>query len=109
MNAFLTGSRIYGTVKPGSDVDLVLLVDEDTKQKLVALSDLGKEPVRFGKLNLILCTMEEEFAVWKVGTAQMKLRKSRDKVAYSSQEAKQCLDVLRQMVGVDDEGQSGGG
>ena len=29
MNAFVTGSRAYGTIKPDSDIDLVVRVDAD--------------------------------------------------------------------------------
>ena len=68
MKAFITGSRAYGQPTSESDLDLVILVDEHTKSLLTTLSDSGKEPIRFGKLNIIACTSEEEFTVWKYGT-----------------------------------------
>lgn len=35
MKAFLTGSRTYGTEQPDSDIDLVVFMDEQTKQGLL--------------------------------------------------------------------------
>lgn len=74
--AFLTGSHAYGEPKKGSDVDLVIRVSSVVADKLKELSG-GKEPVRFGNLNLILCETDTEFAAWKVGTVQMSLEKTR--------------------------------
>lgn len=108
MNAILTGSRVFGKVKPYSDVDLVVLADGVTKEKLIQLSDHGKEPVRFGRLNLILCTSIEEQAAWVLCTVSMTLDKQLKGITYSSEEAKRCLDTLREMVGIKDSGQSGG-
>jgi hypothetical protein len=39
MNAFLTGSHVYGEPRPDSDVDLVIRCDEDTWRTLAALAD----------------------------------------------------------------------
>lgn len=60
---FITGSQAYGTAKPESDIDLVCLVSEETKQQLIDLS--GGFPIRFGKLNLILETSVGAVAAWK--------------------------------------------
>ncbi len=70
MNAFITGSRVYGK-QPTSDTDIDLVVhcDQKTADLLRSLSDIGKKPVRYGKLNLILLTTEEEFAAWLVANA----------------------------------------
>jgi len=67
MNSFLTGSRAYGTSTESSDIDLVVLVDEGTKAKLL---DLGGIPCRFGNLNLIPVTTDAEFECWKEATRQ---------------------------------------
>lgn len=70
-NAFITGSKVYGGEGyggSGEDVDLVILVDEVTKQLLLDHSDLGKYPVRFGKLNLIITSDEKEYAAWLLAT-----------------------------------------
>lgn len=64
MNAFLTGSRVYGNAREDSDVDLVVLVDEATEKLLHALSDGGGLPCKFGKLNLILCSNQDKFNRW---------------------------------------------
>lgn len=93
--AFVTGSRAYGKVKPNSDVDLVILCSEETKLLLTKLSENGKEPIRFGKLNLIICTSEEEYAVWCIGTKQLKDGKKK----INKQEATKIFDVLRYMIG----------
>jgi predicted nucleotidyltransferase len=103
MNAFITGSRAYGTTKPNSDIDLVIRVDEETA-KILQLFSESKTAVRFGKVNLILCTTDEEYAVWLLGTMEMKesVSKPFDKVA-----AKEIFDELRARVGVKDKAQSG--
>jgi len=66
-NAFITGSKAYGRDGyggNGEDVDLVILVDKPTEALLLAESDLGKFPIRFGKLNLIVTSDEKEYAAW---------------------------------------------
>jgi len=75
MNAFITGSRVYGKIPTSeTDIDLVIQCDEKTAELLRKLSDIGKEPVRYGKLNLILLTSEEEFASWLVANAGLKVK-----------------------------------
>ena len=64
MNAFLTGSQVYGTPTESSDIDLVVLVDTTTKSFL----EKGNIPSRFGTLNLILLTNPLEFEAWKAAT-----------------------------------------
>lgn len=105
MNAFLTGSRVYGRPGPNSDIDLVVRVDPRLAGILRALSgatgiddDAGAKPVRFGKLNLILCETDEQYAVWAKGTAEMTgSGKPFDKVA-----AKAVFDKYREAVGLLD-------
>jgi len=66
--AFITGSKALASDSGESDVDLVVLVDQETKEKLIGLSDLGKLPCRYGGktgLNLILCTSSFEYVVWR--------------------------------------------
>lgn len=88
MNAIVTGSRVYGTPKPDSDIDLVVLV---TKDDIRAMRDLADEDnstdyenpdygaggltasLRFGKLNLLCCTTPEQVDVWRRGTAALKI------------------------------------
>lgn len=67
MKSFITGSHAYGKPTSDSDIDLVIFVDQETKDKLIELSDTGKMPCRFGKLNLIFTTNEEEYGAWLLG------------------------------------------
>lgn len=62
MKAFLTGSRAYGTEKPDSDIDLVVFMDGQTKQGLLEAQG-GRYPIRFGDLNIIAVTTENEYAM----------------------------------------------
>jgi Kef-type K+ transport system membrane component KefB len=100
--SFITGSRAYGTPRPDSDVDLVILTDEDTATALRTLSD-GKGAVRFGKLNLVVCTTQDEYAVWRLGTTQMLRSKSK----FSQPQAKAVLDKLRALAVIKDRADSG--
>lgn len=68
MNAFLTGSYVYGKHGIGSDIDLVLLVSEEVKEDLIKI---GGMPCRFGDLNLILTTEESKFLAWKEVTERL--------------------------------------
>lgn len=78
--AFLTGSRAYGNPREDSDVDLVVLVDEaddnSTLDVIHAQSEApdghydahGSYSLRYGKLNLIVCTTQEAFDQWRAST-----------------------------------------
>jgi len=81
MNSFITGSRCYGTPNKDSDIDLVLRVSIDDALTLMDHSDNptpeyilkhygidGLKTVRYGELNLLLCTTDSNFKAWKVGT-----------------------------------------
>ncbi len=87
MNAFLTGSRAYGLSHPGSDTDIVVLVDQQTLDALLALTifnsrdnpgprdpgsgDASSASMRFGNLNLIATTSKSEFDAWYEGTRRL--------------------------------------
>lgn len=88
--AFITGSRAYGTPTEDSDVDLVVLVDYETLDKLVELApDLPEfrnldhydhrsvegASLKFGKLNIIAIAREELFDCWCKGTNDLILKK----------------------------------
>jgi hypothetical protein len=94
MNAFVTGSRAYGTPKSDSDVDLVILTDPYTADMLMKQSDGGKIPIRFGNLNLVVCTDPAEFAIWKVGTEIVKHKNLDDRDA-----AKEVFAAIRDATG----------
>ncbi len=88
--SFLTGSRAYGTPRLDSDIDLVVLVSKEDLDKLKerqffltteqkeawdkftkGYESLGGTPLRFAMLNLICCTDEKSFAIWKKGTKML--------------------------------------
>lgn len=84
MNAFLTGSQVYGTPHEKSDIDLVVLVSPSDLKTLCTLhSDAPAEDyegvtssaIRFGKLNLLCVTTPEDLAVWREGTDELTARK----------------------------------
>jgi hypothetical protein len=79
--SFLTGSHVYGTLGPKSDVDLVVLVSpEEAELLLKEADDQGSMPpgstsVKYGKLNLIMANDMESLAVWWEGTEELKKQK----------------------------------
>jgi hypothetical protein len=84
MQAFLTGSQVYGKPTQDSDIDLVIFTDVDTMLRLRALSDNPRlvnisgsnthksASIRFGKLNLTVVTTEDEWQVWRLATLALK-------------------------------------
>ncbi len=101
MDSFITGSHVYGTPTEDSEIDLVVFVDEATRDKLVELSEQGKFPVRYGKLNLLIATTPEEYAVWKEGTA--KLLELKEVIgSVNKEQASVLFDQLREKYEVQD-------
>lgn len=71
MNAFLTGSRVYGTPRPDSDWDLCILPDQRTADMLEMLRDEETGIIRFGVMNLIVLRDRETFDLWRQGTDEL--------------------------------------
>lgn len=97
--SFISGSRSYGTPRSDSDVDLVVLVsplDADIIRSLAGCNKLD-EPVKFGRLNLILMESELEMAVWYVATEQCRKIAPLDREA-----AKKVINALQKSVGLSD-------
>jgi len=79
--AFIAGSYAYGTPTEKSDLDLVILADSTTLALLIAASD---EPninpnypsvsLRFGKLNLLVCTEQSHYDVWQRGVEELRAK-----------------------------------
>ena len=77
--AILGGSRRYGEPREDSDTDLVILVSEEEGKVLCQQADepKTKQPwqkscsLRFGKLNIILCTDETYFKRWEEGITNL--------------------------------------
>jgi hypothetical protein len=65
VEAFFTGSRMYGIPTPTSDLDLVVLMSEEVRVGLMI--DYGW-PIKVGSLNIIPCTSEVEMLAWKKAT-----------------------------------------
>lgn len=75
--AFLTGSRVYGTPKRGSDIDLVVTLAygstkllEPLADEIIGSYDDGDLSLRFGKLNLLVLP-EKKALAWRVGTEKL--------------------------------------
>lgn len=73
--AFLTGSHAYGTPHERSDIDLVVLCDEETQLKLRSLANQDNGQIRFGSIQVIAFTNEAVFSAWKTINDQLVARK----------------------------------
>lgn len=86
MNAFLTGSRAYGIPTDESDTDLVVYCDDqkalhvlrqhaDNPTEASRASAAEFQPasfsLRYGKLNLIVCTILGRWDAWRRGTVKL--------------------------------------
>lgn len=69
MNAFLTGSHAYGIPRPDSDIDIVMLVDDEL-YKLLNATYTG--PIKDGKVNLIPFTNKIRYECWLKATEYLK-------------------------------------
>lgn len=80
---FVTGSQAYGYVHPDSDVDVVVLMEEDEdRQRLFDYVDRSKNvrtgvynwrcgySVRLHDVNFLVCETTEEYDCWREGTEQ---------------------------------------
>lgn len=73
---FVTGSHAYGTPRPDSDIDVVILIDKTTKDFISDFADKsdktpGHYAMRFGVLNLICCIYKEQYNAWREGTLRL--------------------------------------
>lgn len=85
MKACLTGSRVYGTPRFDSDLDCVVLVEDDNDYQLLHFSSDKRNgailtndgyngvSLRFGNLNVIAVLRDEKvFEAWRKGTDFLK-------------------------------------
>lgn len=80
--SFLTGSRVYGTPRPDSDIDLVVLVTEEDLARLREVGTVRPQhtgyntfescSLYFGNLNLIAVTKPDEYTAWLIGTNNLR-------------------------------------
>lgn len=68
INAFITGSRAYGTPHSRSDIDLVVCVSEEDL-KLIE-TQANSRVIRYGMLNLIPLT-PKEYIAWESANAEL--------------------------------------
>ncbi len=82
--SFVTGSQVYGTPHPDSDIDLVVLVSCEDLGRLTQAAQAGSGfgapggtqyedglSLRFGGLNLLCVTQQKHFDIWKQGTESL--------------------------------------
>ncbi len=112
--AFLTGSRAYGKPGKGSDVDLVVFTDLATASRLLDMADnseglknleeagYSSRSLRFGSLNLLVTTDENEYKAWQEGTALLVARKARTNKPVSRTKAVDTFNDFRFLHGVSD-------
>lgn len=104
MRSFITGSVAYATATEDSDLDLVVLVSPDTKNKLKEISDNQGYPIKFGCLNLVCVTSEEEWAAWKLAT----IRCQNTPAPISKEQAIKIHEHSRKAMGIEEyKGESG--
>lgn len=109
MKAFITGSNAYGKPTAESDLDLVVLMTEHVRDKLLQYSDFPTSPdkiLRFGKLNIVGVTSELEAAVWLVATKELETVKQSGPTS-TKKKAAALIDDLLASVGLDVRPQSG--
>lgn len=86
MKSFLTGSRAYGTPHPDSDIDLVVLANEDEAREFIWSADVNNGgqthsgdgndvSLRFSRLNLIVLTDPEKFDLWQKATEALTVKR----------------------------------
>ena len=98
--AFLTGSFRYSCPRKDSDIDLVVLVDDETLEVLdehnegaerAIPTDAEYGPIRFGKLNIIALTDPEKFEIWRRVSEELALKQVEEGVDIPRDEAVKAL------------------
>lgn len=100
MKPFLTGSRAYGQPRPDSDIDLVMLVDENLAYQLAKLSDSGKAPIRFGNLNLVFVFSDKEYFAWQGATEEL-VRRKKEGELITREEAIKTIDGYYELLEIE--------
>lgn len=79
MKALFTGSRVYGTPRADSDLDMVLLVSKEEHELLKELCDSPgrsdrktSSSFKFGMLNIIAVENPKDYKAWRIGTKKLK-------------------------------------
>jgi hypothetical protein len=107
--AFVTGSHAYGVPTRKSDVDLVVFMDDKTKDNITLLSDECSYPIKYGNINIIAPTTQKEYDMWRLGTSILVQRCIDQKRRIPKEEAIATFDALRVQYGLpivtDDSGE----
>lgn len=69
-DSFVSGSHAYGTPTESSDIDLVVLVDNE--QTIWSLKKKEDITPRFGNLNIIAFSNKDNFEKWRATTNLLK-------------------------------------
>lgn len=98
--AFITGSRAYGTPREDSDIDLVIKCSHDD---LVLLNQFGGKPewntnnvsanLRWGNLNVIAISSDIVYEAWKLTNDELLKRKPVDRETAKT-EFKKSIDKI---------------
>lgn len=81
LSAFVTGSQVYGTPRPDSDIDIKVFMFPRSQADINLLGSLADEYVaeynlvRFGKLHMQLITDPIEFTAWREATERLRSMK----------------------------------
>ncbi len=112
MNAFLTGSQVYGEPNKDSDIDLVLsMTINDTKQLVEVLNAKGQtvehvdygdgqSSIKIGFLNLIICHSEKREVSWRLGTSVLIRERKENMRPLKRSRAIEVFSGLREMLGL---------
>ena len=99
--AFITGSREYGQPRLDSDIDLVVRVSDETYERLSDLRDDKSTPaIMFGRLNLIACRTDEEFAAWLIATRRTRIESDGGKNPVPKKNTIRLIDLLESWAGL---------
>lgn len=94
--AFLIGSRVYGTPREDSDIDLVVRMDPETAAALCIASGVGvMAPLRFGPLNIIYAVTDEQYESWRLGLIDVLALKTRLGRPVTREEARDIFESYR--------------
>jgi len=113
MKAFITGSRAYGRPREDSDIDLVIHCSSGERVLLQMLADpdppaIVDEPgyndargyqMRFGRLNLLVCTTDDQYAVWLLGTRALQDRQQNKPEPVTREEAVAVFQSILAAIG----------
>lgn len=108
--AILTGSHAYGEPHEDSDIDLVVYMPPSELAKLQRAMGLGEQakaakdkaygdsntPLRFGPLNLLVCTSRKRYESWCEGTADLVQRGEEEGRPITRPEAVEHFSKLRE-------------